>query len=415
MESSNTRKRGPFVPPANDDIPDFLQDSPYFPVGLDYDQGLKEPYQKRSIRQVLKSKKVRNTFTGIVLAILILLSLRTIRRGVIKRWYSGPTCLSSRHIYPNKHYLLKDDIDWSKYAYAQYATTTEYLCNSVMIFEALDRLGSKASRVLMYPSTIDIDSINVDSQLLLKARDDYNVKLVQVELQHRKDAYCKWKLVLGVSSDRLTSKDEWADSYTKLLAFNQTQYKRLIMLDSDSTVLKHMDELFFLPATPVALPRAYWLDKPTLGSHIMLIQPSVDNFKRIKKAIKSATGTIYDMEIINDLFGDSCIVIPHRWYGLLSGEFRSRTHANFLEQNERWDPMKVIKEAKLVHFSDNPLPKPWIEAPQKMMATMKPHCTISSTGREDCRAKDIWMELYLDFKERREVCFFSFFEFTMLT
>ena len=30
----------------------------------------------------------------------------------------------------------------------------------------------------------------------------------------------------------------WAESYTKLLAFNQTQYERVLMLDSDATLLK---------------------------------------------------------------------------------------------------------------------------------------------------------------------------------
>ena len=30
----------------------------------------------------------------------------------------------------------------------------------------------------------------------------------------------------------------WAESYTKLLAFNQTQYERVLVLDSDATLLK---------------------------------------------------------------------------------------------------------------------------------------------------------------------------------
>lgn len=32
--------------------------------------------------------------------------------------------------------------DWSQYAYCQYVTKPAYLCNSVMIFEALERLGA---------------------------------------------------------------------------------------------------------------------------------------------------------------------------------------------------------------------------------------------------------------------------------
>jgi alpha-N-acetylglucosamine transferase len=53
--------------------------------------------------------------------------------------------------------------------------------------------------------------------------------------------------------------DTWANSYTKLLAFNQTQYERVIAIDSDTTLLKHMDELFLLPPSPITMPRAYWL------------------------------------------------------------------------------------------------------------------------------------------------------------
>ena len=35
-----------------------------------------------------------------------------------------------------------------------------------------------------------------------------------------------------------TATATWAESYTKLLAFNQTQYDRVLSLDSDSTVLQ---------------------------------------------------------------------------------------------------------------------------------------------------------------------------------
>lgn len=164
-----------------------------------------------------------------------------------------------------------------------------------------------------------------------------------------------------------------------------------------------MDELFFLPATPVALPRAYWLNRPTLGSHIMLIQPSVANFNRVAKAIEDAGIGEYDMEIVNSVFGDSCITIPHRWYALLTGEFRSKTHTSFLAENERWDPVRITKEAKLIHFSDDPFPKPWVQPTQREITFTKPSCVSLESGKHDCRARDIWLDLYLDFKERREV------------
>ena len=36
----------------------------------------------------------------------------------------------------------------------------------------------------------------------------------------------------------IAGKATWTESYTKLLAFNQTQYDRVLSLDSDSTVLQ---------------------------------------------------------------------------------------------------------------------------------------------------------------------------------
>jgi alpha-N-acetylglucosamine transferase len=110
--------------------------------------------------------------------------------------------------------------DWSKYAYIQYATSSIYLCNSLMIFESLHRLRSKAERLMMYPEGWSVESESSDAQLLRKARDRYNVKLQPVHIQ------------------RLDGDIAWGESFTKLLPFNQTQYQRVISLDSDANVLQ---------------------------------------------------------------------------------------------------------------------------------------------------------------------------------
>lgn len=112
------------------------------------------------------------------------------------------------------------EADWSRFAYAQYVTDKNYLCNSLMIFEALQRLGSRAERLMMYPEQWSLESDSSESILLRKARDDYNVKLVPIHVQH------------------FSGEATWGDSFTKLLAFNQTQYERVISLDSDANVLQ---------------------------------------------------------------------------------------------------------------------------------------------------------------------------------
>lgn len=87
-------------------------------------------------------------------------------------------------------YLNYDAIDWSRYAYTQYVTSDEYLCNSVMVFEALHRLGSRADRILFYPQDWDTfvaGPRDRTSQLLLLARDKYGVQLEPIEVDSLKD------------------------------------------------------------------------------------------------------------------------------------------------------------------------------------------------------------------------------------
>lgn len=84
-------------------------------------------------------------------------------------------------------YQVSHVVDWSRFAYTQYATTPEYLCNSVMLFESLHRLNSNASRLLMFPSDLHLaqgeERESTESHLLKKARDEYNVVLKAVKVR----------------------------------------------------------------------------------------------------------------------------------------------------------------------------------------------------------------------------------------
>ncbi|OCL13752.1 glycosyltransferase family 8 protein [Glonium stellatum] len=296
-----------------------------------------------------------------------------------------------------------DGVDWSRYAYSLYATDSATVCHAVLVFEALERLGSRADRVLFYPEhwdTVVESAVDRDSQLLVLARDKYGVKLHPIK-------------VLSVQGIRTPSapKQTWDDSVTKFLAFGLTKYRRVLHLDSDITLLQHLDELFFLPPTPIAMPRAYWSDfKPwPLTSLLMLLEPNTQELEGFKAAIKAGAGPAgvrsqkYDMDMLNDRFSDSALVLPHRAYALLTGEFRAHDHAAYLGNGrEEWDPDRILAEAKLVHFSDWPLPKPWIMWPSEGLAQMQPDCG----GKERvCRERAIWKDLYDDFRRRRkEVC-----------
>lgn len=166
-----------------------------------------------------------------------------------------------------------------------------------------------------------------------------------------------------------------------------------------------MDELFHMPSAPVAMPRAYWLypDKEILSSQVMLIEPSKLEFSRVMDKVNSASKDDYDMEIVNYLYRDSAMILPHRRYDLVSGEFRNTNHTWYLGSDaEEWDPAAVYSEAKLIHFSDWPLPKPWLPIPDEDRIKIQPDCVTFETG-EDCTARTIWNSFYLDFKKKRKV------------
>lgn len=152
----------------------------------------------------------------------------------------------------------------------------------------------------------------------------------------------------------------WAESYTKFLAFNQTDYRRVLHLDSDSTVLQSMDELFLLEPAWIAMPRAYWLgfENRILSSQLLLVQPSEYEFNRLMNATDNAGDNDYDMDILNTLYQDSAMILPHKGYDLLTLEFGYDEHQKYLQDSQQqWDPDAVMKETKYLHFSDWPLPK----------------------------------------------------------
>ncbi|GLA99633.1 N-acetylglucosaminyltransferase [Aspergillus tubingensis] len=302
-----------------------------------------------------------------------------------------------------------DRVDWSLYAYSQYATSSPYLCNALIVFDTLQRLGSRAHRVLFYPENWDVlvdDDRDRDSQLLAMAQEKYNVLLVPIDVQ----------MVKAGSGPS----ESWDKSISKLLAFGETEFERVIHIDSDVSVLQNMDELFFLPPSQVAMPRAYWElpDIKQLSSLLIVLQPSYKEwYALMDKAQAISYGQVdsnvssrvrYDMELMNERYADSALVLPHRQYGLVTGEFRKDDHRAFLgNEHEEWDPEKVLAEAKLVHFSDWPLPKPWVMWPQELLADMLPKCKVKpgTMHESGCKDREIWKKLYDDFRrKRRDVC-----------
>ena len=310
--------------------------------------------------------------------------------------HSGP-------IFKPKHEpsLRYKNVDWSYFAYSQFATDGAYLCNSLMVFEALHRLGSKADRILLYPEQWDEPTFaktnERDLQIMKVARDTYDVKLIPVEDK---------KLLLRFDEG---GDHTWDSSINKFHAWNQTQYQKIIHLDSDIALQHHLDELFMLPSLPVAMTRAYWGLPPDkrLTSLFVLLEPDIREAARLFDAAspgKRKDGE-YDMEILNAQYGDSAMILPHKRLVLLTGEFRTKQHAIYLgNEYEKWDAQRALREASIIHFSDWPLPKPWIMWPNNLLPEMLPKCDNSpGTSQESgCQDRDVWLGLYDGFRRRRK-------------
>ncbi|KAH8811513.1 nucleotide-diphospho-sugar transferase [Xylogone sp. PMI_703] len=345
-----------------------------------------------SFPRMLKARRIRTTALVSLLLIAVIYLLAP--SGYVRDFRSSHLVTTS----------VDHSVDWSRFAYVQYVTNAQYLCNSIMLFERLHTLGTKADKLMMYPAKFRVDDTSDEGRLLLKAKNEYGVKLTPIQVQRRNGGDSKALHAYPYKPILMSAVVTWAESYTKLLAFNQTQYDRVLGLDSDATVLQLMDELFLLPPCPVALPRAYWLEDKEyfLSSQIVLVQPSAMEFARVEKAIASAGPNDFDMEIFNNLYGKSAMIIPHRRYDLLTRAFREDHKLSYLgNEVEEWDPDQVLKEAKFLHFSDWPVPKPWIPN-YSLMDEHKPPCTDDG---KNCRAQELWLGFYSDFAERRErVC-----------
>ncbi|KAL7940825.1 glycosyltransferase family 8 protein [Trichoderma barbatum] len=287
----------------------------------------------------------------------------------------------------------------TRFAYAQYATDIDYLCNTIINFNRLKRFGTKYDMVLIFPKAWDHESANTrEAKAIQNLRaSDLNIVLRPVDI---------------LSTDKGDS--TWRDSLTKFHAFALIEYTRILAFDSDSLVLNNMDFLFLAPDSPVAMPRAYWLTdrqgaaKQILGSHLMLIEPNTHRYERIiNEAMRSGE---FDMEVMNELFKDSAMILPHRRLALLTGEFRNKNHYKYLapDEDEEWNALVEADRAYLVHFSDWPLPKPWRPHTEAQWQTALPECPdedIKKPDRLRCADRFVWTRFYTDYdNDKRTYC-----------
>lgn len=248
----------------------------------------------------------------------------------------------------------------------------------------------------MYPSSWDINEtdggeLSPIARMLQKALKSYYVHLRPLDA-----------LVPDTTGENI-----WTGPNTKLLGYNLTEFDRIVTLDAGSVVKYNLDELFLIPATPLAMPYIYWGQPEDwqFSTQLMIMTPSKASFSRITDTIKGNEMAEHDTSILEKLFHGKIIKIPQRPFALLPGEYRRKSHDNYLEKRwpKRWNADEIHREARIVYFSDYPIPKPWIKANQELINRHMPRCDESKGfGASNCRDRQVWLKLYSDYGEKRK-------------
>ncbi|ROW15695.1 hypothetical protein VPNG_02191 [Cytospora leucostoma] len=215
------------------------------------------------------------------------------------------------------------------FAYVFYATADLYACSTLVNIHRLRTLKSTIPIHVLASEYLSVPFMN--------ALEDANVT-VHIEETPQTPA------LLG---------SYYEDSLLKMLVFKMHKLdpalERVLILDSDQLILKHFDKLFSqLPGVDIAAPRAYWSPPRNAGtvfsSAFMMINLSDRLWDIVNQTLPSSGGLAdgasasagADMDILNDVFGDTAMI--------LSGEY--------VTLNSHWETWEV---PKWFHPVDAPL------------------------------------------------------------
>ena len=221
-----------------------------------------------------------------------------------------------------------------------------------------------------------------------------------------RESYVKLYPVDGLNSD---SRTPWTKpAYTKLLAYNLTEFERVLVIDPASQVRGNMDDVFLLPRSGVAMSYVNTGRSKgrTASPQLILASPSPANFAAVRQAIDAASNS-RDVDILKAVFSTKIRPLDYDAYGFLTSDLRRNSLAEISAlpstDSENDD---ALTDVKIIHFSDPPLPQPWFKAPQDSVNKYMPQCVKSQWfGASNCRDRELWFKLYANYgRKRKALC-----------
>jgi glycogenin glucosyltransferase len=140
-------------------------------------------------------------------------------------------------------------------------------------------------------------------------------------------------------------------TFTKIALWRQTQFRKIVYIDSDVVALRAVDELFDLPAPFAAAPDVGWPD--AFNSGVMVISPNMGDYWALQTL--AASGDSFDgadQGLLNQYY-------EHKDWHRLSFTYNCTPSAEY-----QWEPAYRFHKSniKMVHFIGKD--KPWTRGRQ---------------------------------------------------
>src|SRR3989344_6609098 len=156
-----------------------------------------------------------------------------------------------------------------KYTFLSILTSDDYLPGLLVLAHSLQKTGTPLPLLVLLTPNISSETLTtLDSHRIA-------YKVLDYEL---------------INPTNVDKKHRWFSTYSKIFAFCQTEYDKVVYLDADMLILRNIDELFNYPHMSATnsggmLPRKVsWTH---LNSGLMIIEPSkkifTDMLNRIGK------------------------------------------------------------------------------------------------------------------------------------
>ncbi|KAF2434678.1 alphaN-acetylglucosamine transferase [Tothia fuscella] len=156
----------------------------------------------------------------------------------------------------------------------------------------------------------------------------------------------------------------------KLIAFRmheiESSLRRVLVLDADQLILRSLDSLFELPDVDLAAPRAYWIGRHAFASTLMLITLSDRLWQQVNEAMRTIKGNVYDMDLLNQLFDETVLMLPGS-YITLNSHFEDWNMPSFYRPQDK--DRKINLTAYVLHYTA--IGKPWMHT-VKEIKQLKP-------------------------------------------